>query len=92
MRFPLYVIGIFFFFMHFKMLSLPLTFPILIIMCVTVFLFGLVLFGTLWDSSTCMSALDLRVSGSVCEPFNSRFSLPFSSHVFLDLIPIHSLN
>lgn len=37
-------------------------------------------------------ALDLRVSGSVCEPFNSRFSFPFSSDVFLDLIPIHSLN
>ena len=37
-------------------------------------------------------ALDLRVSGSACEPFNSRFSLPFSSAVFLGLIPIHSLN
>lgn len=37
-------------------------------------------------------ALDLRVSGSACEPFNSRFSLPFSPAVFLGLIPIHSLN
>ena len=37
-------------------------------------------------------ALDLRVSGSVRDPFNSGFSLPFGSVVLLDLIPIYLLN
>lgn len=53
MWFPLYV-KICFSLAAFQTLSLSLTFDILVIMCLGRGLFGFILFGTFWDSWSCM--------------------------------------
>ena len=71
-------IGNYFSLAAFKILSLPLTFGILIMMCLEVGLFASMLFGTLCASWTCMSISFIKLGKISFIIFSSRFPISCS--------------
>ena len=75
---PLWVTNAFFFFPAFQILSLSLTFDILIMMCLGVGLFGFILVGILCASWTCVSISFTKLGKFSVIIFSNRFPISCS--------------